>query len=221
MSSTTNIAQIIGISVSLIASGGIATLSIFDTPLLQSQPASRSLPSTRWLFSRGSHIFPQAAFLSSASFAYLAYAALPLRSRGILQLLKLTSNGAKVNGYLAAAALAISIAPWTALVMIPTNFTLIKINEEKGGARSQKSGAVQGGGSQAGHRSAEDSVDGKGEAEEFTDLSGPQTKTDQQTTEEDDEKVRELLGKFALLNSVRAVLMVAGGVVGLWTALAL
>lgn len=59
-----------------------------------------------------------------------------------------------------------------------------------------------------------------GEAAEFTDLSGPQGKTDKQTTEEDDRKANELLGKFGAMNGVRAVLMGVGGVVGLMTALA-
>ena len=64
-----------GISTSLIAAGGIAALSLFDIPELRAQPASRSLPSTRWLFSRGSHIFPTAAYICTGSFGYLAYIA--------------------------------------------------------------------------------------------------------------------------------------------------
>lgn len=58
--------QITSITTSLLAAGGIAALSLFDIPLLASQPADRALPLVRWLFSRGSHIFPQAAvcFLS-------------------------------------------------------------------------------------------------------------------------------------------------------------
>ncbi|ORY07934.1 hypothetical protein BCR34DRAFT_16188 [Clohesyomyces aquaticus] len=59
-SPTTQALQIIGVSTALMASGGIACLSLFDIPLLSSQPASRSLPQIRWLFSRGSHIFPAA-----------------------------------------------------------------------------------------------------------------------------------------------------------------
>lgn len=66
---STQIIQTLSISVSLYAGGGIAALSIFDVPELQSQPADRSLPMTRWLYSRGGHIFPQAAvcFLLLAS----------------------------------------------------------------------------------------------------------------------------------------------------------
>ena len=192
--------QVLGISTSLIAAGGIATLSLFDVPELQAQPASRSLPSTRWLFSRGSHIFPQAAGISSASFAYLAYRTVH-RTR---------------YGYIAAVILTISIAPFTTIAMIPTNFRLIEMNQAHGGTRSARSGAQQ----QESHgKSAEDSVAGQCEGEEFTDLSGPQAKTDKDTCEAEDEEVRLLLAKFGRLNATRAVLMAAGGIVGLTTAL--
>lgn len=219
MPSSTGLIQALSISVSLLASGGIATLSLFDIPELQSQPASRSLPSIRWLFSRGSHIFPQAAVISSAGFAYLALNALPA-GRAFTQLLRLGGNGRIVNGYLAAAALSISIGPFTSFVMVPTNFELIKMNEERAGARSEESARVAGAGRPE-ERSARDSVDGKGQAAEFQDLSGPQTQTGNgRTTDEEDERVRELLGRFAGLNLVRAVLIGGGGVLGLMTALA-
>lgn len=58
---STQLIQTLSISVSLYAGGGIAALSLFDVPELQSQPADRSLPMIRFLFSRGGHIFPQAA----------------------------------------------------------------------------------------------------------------------------------------------------------------
>ncbi|RYP58746.1 hypothetical protein DL770_010370 [Monosporascus sp. CRB-9-2] len=209
MASTTTITtaiQTLSISISLIASGGIAAISLFDVPELQSQPASRSLPSTRWLFSRGSHIFPQAASLAGAGFLYLAYAALPSATTttggDLLRMRHVGISGAAVNGYLAAAALSVAIVPFTVCVMLPTtNSALIGMNEEKGGARS-----------------AADSVAGKGGASEFTDLSGPQTRT-QVSTAEEDEKVRGLLDRFGKLNLMRAVLLGAGGVLGLWTAL--
>ncbi|RYP65794.1 hypothetical protein DL769_006214 [Monosporascus sp. CRB-8-3] len=208
MTSTTTTAaiQTLSISISLIASGGIAAISLFDVPELQSQPASRSLPSTRWLFSRGSHVFPQAASLAGAGFLYLAYAALPPATTaaggGLLSLRHVGTNGAAVNGYLAAAALSVAIAPFTVCVVLPTtNSTLIGMNAERGGARS-----------------AGDGVAGKGGAPQFTDLSGPQTRT-QESTAAEDEKVRELLDKFGKLNLVRAFLLGAGGVLGLWTAL--
>ena len=79
------VAKVVAVSFSLIASGGILALSLFDIPELRAQPASRSLPAIRWLFSRGSHIFPQAALISSVSFAtlaYHAYQALPAASSG-------------------------------------------------------------------------------------------------------------------------------------------
>ena len=200
------------ITISLLSSGAIATLSLFDIPELQSQPASCSLPSIRWLFSRDSHIFPTTAFLSSAGFAYLAINALA-RGRTVLQLLSLGSNGMAINGYLAAAALNIAIAPFTAMVMVLTNFALIEMNERRGGARSERS--KQEGQFGAGERSAEDSVNAKDDISQFKDISGPQTKTERLSTPEEDEEVRTLLGKFGRLNAVRALLSGAGGVVGL------
>ncbi|RYP52937.1 hypothetical protein DL768_002033 [Monosporascus sp. mg162] len=181
---TTAAIQTLSISISLVASGGITAISLFDVPELQSQPASRSLPSTRWLFSRGSHMFPQAASLAGAGFLYLAYAALPpattTTAGNLLSLRHVGTNGAAVNGYLAAAALSVAIAPFTVCVMLPTaNSALTGTNAEKGGARS-----------------AGDSVAGKGGACELTDLSGPQTRA-QVSTAEEDEKVRGLLDKFA------------------------
>lgn len=217
MPPSTIIAQSLSIATSLVAAGGIATLSLFDVPELQSQPASRSLPSVRWLFSRGSHIFPAASGISAAGFTYLAYAALPARSKTMLQLLRLTTNHWKVNGYLLAAVLCFSIGPFTGYAMVPTNFRLIEMNEQKGGSRSESS-ARESAGKPA--RSAMDSVDGKGQANQFRDLSGPQQKTNGETTKEDDREVKELLGRFGLLNGTRAVLMFVGGIVGLVTALA-
>jgi hypothetical protein len=215
MSSFVQSCQVFAITTSLVASGGIATLSFFDVAELLSQPASRSLPSIRWLFSRGSHTFPQAAALSSASFAYLAYAALGPKDRTFIQLLNFGANSTKVNGYLGAALLAISIAPFTTFVMIPTNFALIELNEKKGGARSKRSAEHK----QPGGTSAEDSVNRKGAVEELSDLSGPISRTEHDSTKEEDNEARELLTKFYSLNLVRAVLLGAGGIVGLMTAL--
>ena len=213
---TTTAAQLFSISIALLASGGIASLSLFAVPLLQSQPASRSLPQTRWLFSRGSHTFPQAAFLSSAGFSYLAWTSASSGSFG--DFIGLVAKGGRVSGSVAAAVLTLSIAPVTMVGMIPTNFALIQKNEDLGGARSEKS--ARDGDAKPGLRSAEESVNAKGVVAELTDLSGPQERTTEDSSEEDDREVRELLGKFAALNGVRAVLMGLGGVVGLWTALA-
>ena len=70
-----------------------------------------------------------------------------------------------------------------------------------------------------GARNATESVDGKGQASQFQDVSGPQEETRSQTSEEDDKEVKDLLGRFSVLNGTRSVLMFAGGVVGLVTAL--
>jgi hypothetical protein len=60
MTSLQTIIQTATISAALLGAGGIATLSVFDLPIIRSQPADRALPSLRWLFSRGSHVFPTA-----------------------------------------------------------------------------------------------------------------------------------------------------------------
>ena len=124
---------------------------------------------------------------------------------------------------MAAAVLCMSIAPWTTLVMVPTNFELIRLGEAKGGARSDRSAKEK---AASGKKTGEsgdlalDSVSGKGQAGQFTDLSGPQGKTEQDTSNEEDKKVRDLLQKFGQMNTLRAVLIGAGGVLGLVTALA-
>jgi hypothetical protein len=221
--SSTRAVQIFSISTAFIASGGIATLSLFDVPIIKSQPASRALPMTRWLFSRGSHIFPTAAIASSSGFAYLAYSALPSGSRTFSNLLQHAFKGT-IGLYVAAAALTISIAPWTQL-MIPTNFTLIKMNENLGGTRSAKSAEYR----QAEHRpqmagewprGADESVDGKDDISQWLDFSPPQEKTRKESSKKQDEEVRTLLDKFGKMNSVRAVLMGLGGMVGLIASLA-
>lgn len=188
-------------------------MSLFDIPMLVSQPASRSLPLIRWLFSRGSHIFPTAAFVSSSGFAYLAYNALPA-TRTFSTLLRSTAKGGPVSWYIAAAALSISIAPWTQFVMIPTNFALIEKNEQKGGKRSAATP------DSATKRDAEGSVNSEGDASQWTDLSGPQERTKEDSTKEEDMEVRRLLEKFGRLNGARAILIGLGGIVGLIGALA-
>nr|POE62882.1 hypothetical protein CFP56_03785 [Quercus suber] len=61
MASLTVAVQTLSITIALAASGSIAALSVFDLQELKSQPAERSLPMLRWLFSRGSHIYPPAS----------------------------------------------------------------------------------------------------------------------------------------------------------------
>ncbi|RMZ07445.1 hypothetical protein D0862_04275 [Hortaea werneckii] len=217
---STTLIQTLSISTALIASGGIASLSLFDIPTLQSQPASRSLPQIRWLFSRGSHLFPPASFISSAGFTYLAYISSPptLASRALDEAIRVVLGNAKVRGYLLAAALTFGIAPFTAQVMVPTNFALIKLNADLGGARSEQAGRF--GDATQGDRSALDSVNGKGEGVgQWRDVSGPQEKTWRDGSEEDDRRARELLGKFGRLNMCRSILIGLGGIVGLVTAI--
>lgn len=124
-------------------------------------------------------------------------------------------GGARANGYIVAGVLCFAIGPCTS-VMIPNNFALIKMNADKGGARSER--AARNGVARPG-RTAVESVWGKGEGDEFTDSSGPQGKTREDSTREEDEEVRERLAVFWRQNMVRAVLMAAGGIVGLVTAL--
>jgi len=136
------------------------------------------------------------------------------------QVLRVMNSNRKVNGYLAAAALSLSIGPFTSLAMIPINFQLIKMNQDHGGARSEKSAQKKSDRNSYGENNPIDSVNGKNEAAEFRDISGPQTQVDGRTTAEDDQKVRELLSRFSALNFARAVLIGGGGIVGLITALA-
>jgi len=91
------------------------------------------------------------------------------------------------------------------------------MNEEKEGARSQQS--AQQGDKSAGNMGLE-AVESRSQAAEFKDLSGPQEKTERDSTRAEDEEVRRLLDEFGKMNAVRAVLMGAGGIVGLATALA-
>ncbi|KAL4732167.1 hypothetical protein ACLX1H_001175 [Fusarium chlamydosporum] len=202
--------QAFSITTALLASGGIATMTFFDIPELQSQPASRSLPAIRWLFSRGSHVFPSASLLSTIGFIYSA----SVSNESLSPLYALSDNTSKANTFLLAAALSFGIAPFTQL-MIPTNFALIRENNKLGGARSEKAAAQ---GDASADRSALDSVKGSGEGVEFTDLSGPQERTEKDSSPEQEEKVRNLLERFRWLNLVRAVLIGAGGVVGIYAA---
>lgn len=216
--------QTISISTALLAAGGIATLTFFDVPILQSQPASRSLPATRWLFSRGSHVFPTAAFVSAAGFGVLGSQALPVPLSQVFKAIAsqgIKAIGARSGGYLVAGIFCLSIAPWTSVVMIPNNFALMQLNADKLGSRSAKSAEVLRATSRddSKQRTSLDSVNGKGEANQWTEFSGPQKKTPVKSTAAEDEKVKEMLGLFGRQNLVRAVLMGLGGVVGLWAAL--
>lgn len=216
--------QVTSITTSLLSAGALLAFNFFDIPILKAQPASRSLPAIRWFFSRGSHIFPQAAMLASGGFVYLAYSSLPAQ-RGSLSILQLLQYG-RVPGFLAAAVLAFGIAPFTGLAMVPhPNFDIIQLNKDLGGASSQKQKAEQ---TKTGGVSAEKlksapgppDMDGDYKLSEFLDSSLPQPKTDRDSTAEEDKKARELLEDFRQLNMVRAMLMFASGVVGLAVAVA-
>lgn len=213
---------VLSIGTSLVASGGILSLTFFDIPILVSQPASRSLPSVRWLFSRGSHTFPTAAVLSTSGFAWLAYSAIPASVR-LAELLSGSSIArTKFLGYAAASLLSLSIGPVTTYLMIPTNFKLIELNERLGGAKSSRSAEL----GDRGGRSAEESVYGENQTgqfsdlSQFTDVSGPAEKTGRESSAQEDAEVKNLLGKFGRLNSLRGFLIGLGGIVGLATALA-
>jgi hypothetical protein len=73
---------------------------------------------------------------------------------------------------------------------------------------------------QDGELSFKDSIDGKGSANQWTDLSGPQTKANKDSTPEQDREVDKMLAYFQQQNMIRALLLASGGVVGLATALA-
>lgn len=215
--SATQAVEIFTISTALFTAGGIAALSAFDVPLMRSQPASRSLPMLRWLFSRGSHVAPTGIILSSSGFAYLAYAALPASARTLNSVAAHIAKG-KSGLFLAASALSFSAALFTSVVMIPTNFELIKRNEDLGGSHSADSAAYRRS-IDAKHRTAEESVNGKQDVNQWTDTSDPQGETQRESSKEEDEQVDGLLTKFEMLNYVRAGLIGIGGVVGLVAAL--
>ncbi|KAL9101458.1 MAG: hypothetical protein Q9163_003289 [Psora crenata] len=125
-------AQIIGISTAFLTAGGIISISYSTVPILRSTPSHLSLPHLDALFSSGSHIFPQLATLAASAFAFLAYNALPGTDARML--------------YSAGAAGAIGIAPFTTLVMKPTNMTLRDIETEE--EREGKKGIEKAGGDQ-------------------------------------------------------------------------
>ena len=124
----------------------------------------------------------------------------------------------KPGYYLTAAALSFGIAPITRF-MIPTNFTLIRKNEELGGSRSAASASYREK-TRSNARSADESVDSKDDVSHWKDLSVPQEKTKKESSKEEDKEVEKLLAKFGKLNMVRAIAIGAGGIVGLMGALA-
>ncbi|KAJ9630488.1 hypothetical protein H2203_001009 [Taxawa tesnikishii (nom. ined.)] len=123
------LAQTVGVGTSLLAAGGILSISSIINPLLDttarstsaSQPSpSVTLPAIRFVFSRGSHVFPEAATIATAAFAYL-YRYSPNASihtlRSVANLLGLDVS--QRTGYLVATLLSASIMPFTSLGMLP------------------------------------------------------------------------------------------------------
>jgi hypothetical protein len=116
-----HLAKIIGPATSLATAGAILSISALYTPLLSSSARSQStskpspsstLPAIRFIFSRGSHFFPQAAAFAAANFGTLAYH----YSNDVVNVLGWEMG--RKTGYIVAAALSIAIGPIT-WVMLP------------------------------------------------------------------------------------------------------
>ncbi|KAL8648992.1 MAG: hypothetical protein Q9210_004665 [Variospora velana] len=120
--------QIFGISTGFVTAGAITALSYSTVPIFLEHPNEISLRHLRALFSSGSHIFPQLAAAASTAFSILAYNA--------------PSSSSLRTQNLLAAAVSISIAPFTIFVMKPTNMTLKEMGEEGQGG-IEKSGGEQ------------------------------------------------------------------------------
>ena len=167
--------QLASIGLSLVTSGAIISMSLFEIPNIQERPVEFSLPYLRWLFSRGSHTMPQAAATVASGFTYLAYRSLPAGSESVGNLLTTFGTFATKDMYLASGALCLGIAPVTTFIMLPNNLALRSLNDDKGADRAAK--------------------------------------------EEGQKKVNEMLEKFKWQNYGRGFLMLAGGLLGLYTAL--
>ena len=113
--------KLTSISTAFVTSGAILSLSYSSAPILAAGSPKFSIPQINALFSSGSHVFPQLATLATAGFAYLAYLA-PYSSNTQLR-------------YVAAAVVTIGIAPFTMLVMLPTNMTLRSIEPTDEGVK--------------------------------------------------------------------------------------
>ncbi|TKX26423.1 hypothetical protein C1H76_1385 [Elsinoe australis] len=138
-------AQITGTASSLVAAGAILSISALINPVLDTSARSVSaekpsptttLPAIRFLFSRGSHIFPQAATVAGACFGYLAY-----NNSGRSGLVKplqalVGVSLSKGAGYTLAAALSTAIMPLTFVMLPLANNSLREMAElkEKGKA---------------------------------------------------------------------------------------
>jgi hypothetical protein len=127
-----NTAKILGPATSLATAGAILSISFLYTPLLSSSARSQStstpspsstLPAIRFIFSRGSHFFPQAATFAAANFGYLAYHCVD----GVVQV-----AGWEVSrriGLIAAGVLSAAIGPVTGIMLPVCNNALREMGE--------------------------------------------------------------------------------------------
>ncbi|KAI5270176.1 hypothetical protein E4T47_06365 [Aureobasidium subglaciale] len=127
-----NIAKVVGPSVSIATAGAILSISALYTPLLSNSARSQSsskpsptatLPSIRFIFSRGSHFFPQAATFAAANFSYLAY----YSANTAVKVLGM-EMGTR-TGFVAAAVLSMAIGPITGLMLPVCNNPLREMAE--------------------------------------------------------------------------------------------
>jgi hypothetical protein len=128
-----NLAKILGPATSLATAGAILSISSLYTPLLSSSARSQStskpspsstLPAIRFIFSRGSHFFPQAAVFAAANFGLLAYHC----TAG--DMVKLGGwEASQRTGYIAAAVLSVAIGPITGLMLPVCNNPLREMAE--------------------------------------------------------------------------------------------
>jgi len=127
--------QTVGITTSLLASGSILSFSAFDVPQLQNpgQATSSTLQNVRFIFSRGSHVFPYAATIAAGAFGLLAY--MTPEGPDFASIASPQEYQNTKSLYWTAAASALSILPYTVFFMLPTaNGPLKKMisKQEKG-----------------------------------------------------------------------------------------
>jgi len=202
MTTTSNVirtVQAIGITSSAVLSGGILSFSVVLIPTLAlpAHPTKRESDSSdqpgtptshlarqwRHSFNTGKHIAPPIALLSSTAYAYLAYL---FRRATPVQEPELRTS----NLYILAAALALSLVPYTLVVMMPTNQRLL--------VRAAQ---------------ADDEAATPVEKERDMATTGVPAKA------EEDAEVCGLLEKWSRMNVVRGCLPLAATVVGLFATL--
>lgn len=151
-SHTTLLAQTAAISISLATSGGILAISNLINPLLDnsarsvssSQPdPSSTLPAVRFIFSRGSHIFPQAASIAGAAYFYLWYntpTSVALGGSGSIAVLRdvLGLDVSRRVGYLVAGLMTVSIGPITGLMLPAANQRLRELADMEAKGNGEK-----------------------------------------------------------------------------------